>query len=86
MKDVRTTIAALSSWQIVHTHQETNFAAHGLAKATIKRDIDIWLEEIPSCICDLVLLELAALGYWSIESKPIIFQKLHNINRYEMSV
>jgi ribonuclease HI len=46
--DAQMIIASLSSWQIVHSPRETNFAAHGLARAAVKHVIDdIWLEDIP---------------------------------------
>jgi hypothetical protein len=38
--DAQLIIAFLSSWQIVHSSRETNSAAHGLAKATVKHVID----------------------------------------------
>lgn len=42
---------------------EVNFAAHELAKTIIQQVIDqIWVEEIPNYIRDLILLEQLALS------------------------
>lgn len=58
LDDARNTLNSLSSWQTLHTYHGVNSAAHGLAKAAIRQVINvIWIKEIYSCICDIVLLE-----------------------------
>jgi hypothetical protein len=50
------------SWMICHVKREANAAAHELARAAVKTPMDrIWIEDIPSCIFDLVNLERLAL-------------------------
>jgi hypothetical protein len=49
-------------WQIYHIKIKANFDAHGLAKFGVKQIFNtIWIEEIPSCIHYVVILEKFAL-------------------------
>ena len=60
--DAQIIIAYLSSCQIVRSQRKTNFAAHGLARTTVKHVInDIWLEDISTCIYNIVLLKQSVL-------------------------
>jgi ribonuclease HI len=62
VEDTRMVIHSFSSWRVSHISRVANSAAHGLAKAAVKHIIDqVWMEEIPICICDVVLLEQSAL-------------------------
>jgi ribonuclease HI len=61
--DAKGILIMLRSWQICHTNREANCAAHGLAKVAVKQIMDrVWIEDIPMCIRDIVILELLALA------------------------
>lgn len=63
IEDTRLVLGSLRSWNVQHVKQEANAAAHGLAKNAISISTDhIWLEEIPHCIFDVVILEQLALS------------------------
>lgn len=62
MDDILLILSFFPSWEIGHVKREANKAAHGLAWAAIKQVIGAsWVEEIPPCICDIVLADLSAL-------------------------
>ena len=46
----------------IESKRKANLAAHGLAKNAIRNPVfQTWLEESPSCIFDVVILEQLAL-------------------------
>jgi hypothetical protein len=56
-------LGSLRNWNIRHVNREVNFAAHGLAKNAIRIFMDnVWLEELPNCIRDIVILEQLVLS------------------------
>jgi ribonuclease HI len=63
VEDARGVLNTRRSWTIGHVKRETNYAAHTLAKEAVNGVIDqIWMEEIPLCIFDIVTLEQIALS------------------------
>jgi len=61
--DIQIVLSTRHFWQIRHTRIAANYAAHGLAKATVKQIMDsVWIEEIPKSIRDIVILEHSALA------------------------
>lgn len=76
LEDTCMVLASLSSWQIVHIKGDANFVVHDLTNASIKQVIDdVWIEKIPSCICDIVLLKQSARFPWLINEIHIFPQK-----------
>jgi hypothetical protein len=64
VEDTQRVLNGLNNWCICHVRKNANSAAHNLAKATIKQiTYIVWMEEIHSCICDIVLLEQLALSF-----------------------
>jgi hypothetical protein len=60
--ETRDMLRMVPIWQIIHVKREGNSAAYGLAKVAIKHVIDqVWMEDFPSCISNIVLLEQIAL-------------------------
>jgi hypothetical protein len=60
IEDIKLSLGSLRCWTIRHVKREANLVAHGLAKnATRNFDIQVWLEEPPSCILDVILEQLA---------------------------
>ncbi|XP_059450922.1 uncharacterized protein LOC132181699 [Corylus avellana] len=58
VEDIKTVLRTLRQWKICHAKREANIAAHGLAKeATMFIMDNIWIEEIPICISNIVHLE-----------------------------
>ncbi|XP_059436514.1 uncharacterized protein LOC132169501 [Corylus avellana] len=48
--------------QVRHVKRNSNKAAHGLAKEAVRKCIDnIWMEEMPPCISDILAIERTAL-------------------------
>ena len=63
IEDIRTVLGFLKNWRMEHVKREANVATHRLAKVTIRNPIErIWLEEPPSCIFDIIILEQLALS------------------------
>ncbi|XP_059429871.1 uncharacterized protein LOC132163564 isoform X2 [Corylus avellana] len=61
--DIRVVLNSRRSWMVMHTKRNVNQAAHGLAKHAVRNQMDrIWIEEIPSCISNIVVLEHSALS------------------------
>jgi hypothetical protein len=51
------------SWTVEHVSREGNYAAHSLEKLAVQGvKEDIWMEEVPCIIQDVVTLELQALS------------------------
>ena len=60
--DVQMVPSHFRRWEVIHVKREANFAAHGLAKVVAQELTEkIWMEEIPSCIFYVALLEQFAL-------------------------
>lgn len=56
--DVKTGLNVYSKWKVEHVHREANKVAHNLAKLAIQQATDsVWLDEGPSCIGDILLVE-----------------------------
>jgi hypothetical protein len=67
VEDVRIVLNSIRSWTIGHVKRYANFVAHMLAKEAVKGVVDhIWMEEIPLCIFDIVILEQNALSNYSV--------------------
>jgi ribonuclease HI/exonuclease III len=63
VEDIRAVLNNLRSWFAGHAKREANFAAHFLAKEAVKNVMDqIWMEEVPNCIENVVTLEQIALS------------------------
>lgn len=62
VEDVKIVLRSLRQWKIGHVKLEANEDTHGLAKKASRTVTDnIWIEEIPACISNIVHLELSAL-------------------------
>lgn len=60
--DTKIVLNTRRSWMVYHVRRAANFAALGLAKATLKISTYIvWMEEVPPCILEIFSLELSAL-------------------------
>ncbi|XP_059440462.1 uncharacterized protein LOC132172916 [Corylus avellana] len=60
--DIKWVLESLTQWSIRHIKREANSAAHGPAKCALRSsDTQVWLEEVPSCISEIVFLEQMAL-------------------------
>ena len=60
--DIRVVLGSRISWQVGHIKRGANGAVHELAKEAIRRDNDnIWMEEYPHCISQIVVSECEAL-------------------------
>jgi hypothetical protein len=58
IEDVLKVLGSLRNWNNRHVKREVNFVAHGLVKNAIRIFMDnVWLEELPNCIHDIVILE-----------------------------
>ena len=58
VEDTQGVVNGMNSWCICHVRWDANSPVYSLAKAAIKQIIDdVWMEEIPNCICNFVLLE-----------------------------
>lgn len=63
VEDIRTILWMQQSWMVSHVKRGSNIAIHGLAKMVLSYPNErIWMEEISSCIYDIVLLEQFALA------------------------
>jgi ribonuclease HI len=63
IEDIHCVLGTRRQWHIRHVKREANSAAHGLAKfASRTSDLIVWMEESPSCILDIVILEQLALS------------------------
>lgn len=61
--DARVVLNNLRSWFIAHVKRDANSAAHVLAKEAVRHVNDqIWMEEVPMCIYDIITLEHFALS------------------------
>jgi hypothetical protein len=64
--DAQVVLGMHQSWMVSHVKREANSAAHHLAKfALLCPTEQIWMEEIPKCIYDIVLLEQFPLVVYS---------------------
>jgi hypothetical protein len=62
VNDVKFLLGTCRSWMAQHVRGDANQAAHGLAKEGLKRQMDrIWVNDLPECISNIVLLELNVL-------------------------
>jgi hypothetical protein len=60
--DIKMSLREFLQWKINFVGRESNSAAHSLAKLVVRTNVErIWKEVLPDCICDIVLLEQAAL-------------------------
>lgn len=51
-------------WCICHVRRDANSVAHGLTKTAVQQiTYVVWIEEIPSCIYDIVLLQQLVLSF-----------------------
>ena len=63
IEDALLVLGSFRNWKIQHIKRKTNEVAHGLAKNVTRISSDIvWLEEPPSCIFDIIILEQLALS------------------------
>jgi hypothetical protein len=63
IEDIKTVLPCFRSWDVGHIHREGNTVVHCLAKRAVGEETEqIWLEETPCCIQDIVLLERLALA------------------------
>jgi ribonuclease HI len=61
--DVKMVLNSLRKWSSRHIKREANSAAHGLAKYTTRiNESQVWLEDAPTCIFEVVNLEQLALS------------------------
>ncbi|XP_059429714.1 uncharacterized protein LOC132163437 isoform X3 [Corylus avellana] len=61
--DIRVVLNSRRSWMVMHTKRDANQAAHGLAKQVVRNQMDcVWIEEISSCISNIVVLEHSTLS------------------------
>jgi ribonuclease HI len=61
--DIQEALQGIHSWRLSFTHREGNKAAHLLAKlATMVESEKIWINKVPNCIRDIVLIEQHALS------------------------
>lgn len=66
MDDIKGVLRGFRRWEIGHVKRGANSAAHGPAKVATKEPIDqIWMEEIPSSVFDIISLEQFALFVYS---------------------
>lgn len=73
MNDIRIVLQGFQTCSVEHVKRGANAAAHGLAKTVVNDIIDkIWMEEIPSCIFDVVLSKLFALSVYNLCSRLCI--------------
>jgi ribonuclease HI len=62
--DVRYVLNNMRSWEIGHVKHGANGAAHVLAKEAGRHaEEQIWMEEIPTCIFDIITLEQSTLSF-----------------------
>lgn len=58
MEDTRAVLKMVPVWHKVRVKKEVNYATHGLVKRAATHIIDqVLMEDIPSCIFYIVLLE-----------------------------
>ena len=58
IEDIKVVLSNFHRWEVGHIRREGNAAAHHLAKWAIgAKNEQIWVEETPRCIEDVVLLE-----------------------------
>lgn len=50
----------LRGWQCLHVRRNANTTAHRLAKVAKHNFMEVWLEDSPDCICDVILMEQSA--------------------------
>jgi hypothetical protein len=59
VEDIKVVLGSLQSWKINHVKRGANQAAHGLAKEAMVTSLERhWIEEIPSCIFNIVNLRV----------------------------
>jgi hypothetical protein len=63
VEDTRGVLNNLRSWFVGHVKRDANFAAYFLAKEAVKNLMDqIWMEEVPNYIVNVVTLEQTTLS------------------------
>jgi ribonuclease HI len=63
-EDIRTTMRAVSWWQMQYVRREGNKVAHVLANIAVKEKLNkVWFYNPPDCIHDLLQAEMSALTY-----------------------
>lgn len=62
IEDIYVLLPIFRSWQVEHIKRDLNEVAHGLAKIAGNEGLaSIWMEKIPHCIHDIVILEQSTL-------------------------
>ena len=62
IEDAKVVLCGFRNWEVRHVYRQANMAAHGLAKEAAAHDSErVWLEEVPNCICQTVVLERLVL-------------------------
>jgi ribonuclease HI len=57
--DVKILLNSCRSWMVGHVRRDANWAAHGLVKEGLTQpNVRIWINDVPECISNIVLLEL----------------------------
>lgn len=75
--DIQMVLKQFRKWEVGHVGREGNQAAHIFTKAAVQEFREtIWLEEIPSIIQHVVLLELSSLLSVIIELFMLLFLDL----------
>jgi hypothetical protein len=61
--DIAETLKGFYQWRISYINREGNQAAHGLSKLATTEEIDyLWINKVPDCIQDIILIEQHALS------------------------
>jgi ribonuclease HI len=59
--DITELLRFFSNWKIVHVRRSSNRAAHVLARAALRNDMDCnWILDVPGCIRDIIVEEQSA--------------------------
>jgi hypothetical protein len=62
VEDIHVLLSSFRSWQVEYVKKELNEPVHRLAMIAENAGVaNIWMEETPHCIDDIVVLEQAAL-------------------------
>jgi hypothetical protein len=63
VEDIKLVLQSLRKWKVSHTKRDGNNAVHALAKEASRTVTDnTWIEEVPNCISNIVILEQSALS------------------------
>jgi ribonuclease HI len=61
--DIAETLKGFYQWRISYISRDGNQAAHGLSKLATTKEIDyLWINKVPDCIHDIILMEQHALS------------------------